>query len=229
MKVLITGGSQGIGLAVAKELHDNGHELFLTARNPKRLNDAVKSFNAVGFPCDLGNDEEVDALIEKVRKENFDLDVIVLNAGSLSGFQRSVLSPSADELREILDINVVSNYKLVKGFIDIIKKSAYPRIVLIGSTAGIRTDNGSIYGISKWALRSYAYSLRDELKSLGVGVTLINPGGTFTQKRVPDESVPADRLLEGSDIGKLVAAILNLSYQAVVEEINIRPLLGDTY
>ncbi|MGE5613750.1 MAG: short-chain dehydrogenase, partial [Bacillota bacterium] len=97
------------------------------------------------------------------------------------------------------------------------------------STAGIRVDDGSLYGISKWALRSYAYFLRNELKHLGVGVTLLNPGGTFTQRRVPNEKIPSGRLLEASDIGKLVAAILTLSPQAVVEEINVRPLLGDTY
>ena len=71
--------------------------------------------------------------------------------------------------------------------------------------------------------------MRNELKALGVGVTLLNPGGTFTQKRVPNEKTPDGRLLEASDIGKLIAAILTLSPQAVVEEISIRPMLGDTY
>lgn len=231
MKVLITGGSQGIGFAIAKELHKNGHELFLTARDEERLNTAIKNFQgkAVGFACDLGKSGDIDALIKKTKEENFYPDVIVLNAAAFGNSERSVVKPSGDELRELLEINVIANYRLVQGFIDTIKQGEYPRIILIGSTASIRVDDGSLYGISKWALRSYAYSLRNELKNIGVGVTLINPGGTFTEKRVPNEKVSKDRLLEASDIGKLIASILTLSPQAVVEEINIRPLLGDTY
>lgn len=231
MKVLITGGSQGIGLAIAKELHKNGHELFLVARNEERLNNAVKSFNGrvYGFSCNLEKSDEIDALVKRTKEKNFYPDVIVLNAGALGGSVRSVVKPSSDELRSLLEINVISNYQLVQRFIDIIKDGEYPRIIIIGSTASIRVDDGSLYGISKWALRSYAYSLRNELKNLGIGVTLLNPGGTFTQKRVPNETIPNDRLLEASDIGKMIAAILTLSPQAVVEEINIRPILGDTY
>ena len=231
MKVLITGGSQGIGLAIAKELHANGHELFLVARESGRLNNAIESFSGGvnGFACDLGKAGQIDALIERTKHENFYPDVIVLNAAAFGSSVRSVLKPSPDELRELMEINVISNYQLVQGFIDTLRKGEYPRIIIIGSTAGIRVDDGSLYGVSKWALRSYAYYLRNELKHLGVGVTLLNPGGTFTQKRVPDEKTSSDRLLEASDIGKLIAAILTLSSQAVVEEINIRPLLGDTY
>ena len=102
------------------------------------------------------------------------------------------------------------------------------RIVLIGSTSGIRRDRGGIYGISKWALRSYAYSLREECKPMGIGVSLINPGGTFTETR--KKSSEEDRsLLETSDLGKVIALTFRLSPQAVLEEVNIRPLQGDTY
>jgi len=231
MRVLITGGSQGIGLAIAKELHAAGHELFLVARDPERLKKAIDSFpdRVKGTTCDLGKAGEVDALIEKTRQVKFHPDVIVLNAAAFGSPERSVLKHPAGELRELMEVNVISNYQLVQGFIDILRKGEYPRIIIIGSTAGIRVDDGSLYGISKWALRSYAYFLRNELKQLGVGVTLLNPGGTFTQKRVPNGKIPGGRLLEASDIGKLVAAVLTLSPQAVVEEINIRPLLGDTY
>ncbi len=100
--------------------------------------------------------------------------------------------------------------------------------VLIGSTSGIRRDKGGIYGISKWALRSYAYNLREECKPLGIGVSLINPGGTFTEtrKKLSEE----DRsLLETTDLGKVIALTFRLSPQAVLEEVNIRPLQGDTY
>lgn len=231
MKVLITGGSQGIGLAIAKELYAKGHELFLVARDEDRLQKAVASFpgDVSGFSSDLGKEAQIEKLLKKAKEDNFSPDILILNAGKLGSEERSVIKPSADELREMFEVNVLSNYKLVQGFIETLKKSKYPRIIIIGSTASIRIDDGSLYGISKWALKSYAYDLRNELKALGVGVTLLNPGGTFTQKRVPNENIAKDRLLEASDIAKLVVAILTLSPQAVVEELNIRPMLGDTY
>ncbi len=231
MKVLITGGSQGIGLAVAKELHANGHELFLIARKEDRLKKVLEDYpeRANGFAADLSEPSQIQAVINAASQKGFSPDVIVLNAAAFGPQGRSVVHPPVDELRKLLETNLLADYQLVQGFLPSVQAGAYPRIILIGSTAAIRHDGGSLYGISKWALRSYAYSLRDELKTLGVGVTLLNPGGTFTQKRVPDDHTAKDRLLEASDIAKLVSALLTLSPQAVVEEINVRPMLGDTY
>ncbi|MFQ8980231.1 MAG: SDR family oxidoreductase [Waltera sp.] len=126
----------------------------------------------------------------------------------------------------MLDSNVTAYYRLVKEFLPLLAPGS--RIVLIGSTSGIRRDRGGIYGISKWALRSYAYALREECKPMGIGVSLINPGGTFTETR--KKSSEEDRsLLETSDLGKVITLTFRLSPQAVLEEVNIRPLQGDTY
>ncbi len=231
MKILITGGSRGIGLSIARELHENGHELFLVGRDEERLKRAIASFShgVTGFACDLADAKQVEDLLLSMRQQHFLPDVAVLNAASLGGTARSVTAPSPEALQNILDANVVAHYRLVRGLIEPLTKSNYPRVILIGSTAGIRADDGSLYGISKWALRSYSYFLRNELKTLGIGVTLLNPGGTFTDTRVPNETTPEGRLLLSSDIAKLIAAFLTLSPQAVVEEINIRPMQGDTY
>jgi len=231
MKILITGGSLGIGLATAKELHASGHELLLVARNPDTLQVAKDTLGSrtETFAADLADSVQISGLLQYIEQSNFFPNVLVLNAAAFCKNSRSVVTPSADELRDLLEVNVIANYQLVQGLLNYLKQSVYSRVVIIGSTASIRPDNGSLYGISKWALRSYAYSLRSELRTLGIGVTLINPGGTFTERRVPSETVASDRLLEASDIGKLINTLLTLSPQAVVEEINIRPMLGDTY
>jgi len=231
MKILITGGSLGIGLATAKEFHASGHELLLVARNPDTLQVAKDTLGSrtETFAADLADSVQISGLLQYIEQSNFFPNVLVLNAAAFCKNSRSVVTPSADELRDLLEVNVIANYQLVQGLLNYLKQSVYSRVVIIGSTASIRPDNGSLYGISKWALRSYAYSLRSELRTLGIGVTLINPGGTFTERRVPSETVASDRLLEASDIGKLINTLLTLSPQAVVEEINIRPMLGDTY
>lgn len=95
--------------------------------------------------------------------------------------QRSVTQPAPEELLSILDANIVAHYRLTQVILPELPK--YGRIVIIGSTAGIRKDNGGIYGISKWALRSYAYNLREEAKQYDIGVSLIHPGGTSTEQR----------------------------------------------
>lgn len=231
MKILITGGSQGIGLAIAKELYEKGHELFLVAKDKKRLKQAISGFpcRVSGLSCDLGDSGQIEGLIAQTKQAGFYPDAIILNAAAFGSPNRSVIQPPPEELKELFDINVIANYQLVRGFLEALSSSQYPRIIVIGSTASTRTDDGSLYGISKWALKSYAYFLRNELKSQGIGVTLLNPGGTFTEKRVPNEKTPAGRLLNARDIAILVTAILSLSPQAVVEEINVRPMLGDTY
>jgi NADP-dependent 3-hydroxy acid dehydrogenase YdfG len=158
------------------------------------------------------------------------LDGLILNAASFPDpkTQRSVIKPSLSELGDILNSNLTAYYRLVQKVLPIIQKSSVRKIVIIGSTSGVRQDKGGIYGISKWALRSYAYQLRDEAKELGIGVSLINPGGTFTETRIK-QSEDDRHLLETSDIAKLIAIVFRLSPQAVIEELNIRPLVGDTY
>ncbi len=231
MNVLITGGSRGIGLGIAKELDKAGHKLLLVGRNEEHLQQADQALTnrPILFIADVSQEVERDKLIQYISESGFSPDVLILNAAGFPPVGRSMLNASTQNLRDILEINLVSNYHLVQKLLPVIEKGAYPRIILIGSTVSIRRDKGDVYSLSKWALRSYAYSLRDEIKSLGVGVTLLNPGGTFTEQRVPREEEGNDRLLLPEDFGKIVSTILTLSPQAVVEEINLRPMLGDTY
>lgn len=232
MKIVITGGSRGIGLAVARELSAAGHELLLTGRTAADLNAAKNKLAgaALIYSVDHARDEAPDEIITYMKEQEFHPDVLILNAAAFYDQTRSVVEPDASELSRILQTNVVSNYRWVQKLLPYLRQGQYPRIIVIGSTTALRADT-SLYGISKAALRNYVLGLREELKPAGVGVTLIHPGGTFTERRVPDEriGIGPDRLLEARDVGQLIAAILTLSPQAVVEELTVRPLLGDTF
>ena len=234
MNIVIIGGSRGIGKAAARELLQDGHKVLIVGRNPKTLEETGKELTGSAiYSCDAGRAEAVEELVEAVKSGSITefgskVDGLILCAAAFpnSSTQKSVLQPEPEELQAMLDSNVTAYYRLVKEFLPLLAPGS--RILLIGSTTGIRRDKGGIYGISKWALRSYAYSLREECKPLGIGVSLINPGGTFTETR-KKQSAEDRSLLETSDLGKVIALTFRLSPQAVLEEVNIRPLQGDTY
>ncbi|MDO3409280.1 SDR family oxidoreductase [Saccharibacillus sp. CPCC 101409] len=230
MNILITGGSRGIGLAIARELAAAGHRLLLTGRSEQSLAEARSALGEETLV--YAHDRTLGGAAEKTaafaRERGFEPDVLILNAASFYDATRSVVEPGAEELERILRANVIANYEWTRTFAPLLEGGRYPRIILIGSTASLRADT-SLYGISKAALRNYALGLREELKTSGIGVTLINPGGTFTERRVPGGEIGPDRLLESRDIALLTAALLTLSPQAVVEELTVRPMLGDTF
>lgn len=234
MNIVIIGGSRGIGKAAARELLQDGHKVLIVGRNPKTLEETGKELaGAVTYSCNAGKAEETTGLVDAVKNGKIvgfgdNVDGLILCAAVFPNpaTKTSVVQPEPEELQAMLDSNVTAYYRLVKEFLPLLAPGS--RIVLIGSTSGIRRDRGGIYGISKWALRSYAYALREECKPMGIGVSLINPGGTFTETR--KKSSEEDRsLLETSDLGKVTALTFRLSPQAVLEEVNIRPLQGDTY
>ncbi|MCR4991364.1 MAG: SDR family oxidoreductase [Lachnospiraceae bacterium] len=231
MNIAIIGASRGIGKAAALELAKTGEHLLITGRDEVTLLKTKQELpdDTLAYPLDTTKEEDIDKLVGIFENE-FPLDGLVLNAASFPDpkTQCSVLKPSVSELTGILDSNVTAHYRLVQKVLPIIQKSPVKKIVIIGSTSGVRQDKGGIYGISKWALRSYAYQLRDEAREYGIGVSLINPGGTFTEKRIK-QGEDDRHLLETTDIALLIATVFRLSPQAVIEELNIRPLAGDTY
>jgi len=233
MLTLVTGASRGIGYAIAEAMASKGSNLFLVARNKKRLKAAAQCFSqrygvaATAFSADLALEKNVDAVADECIKRGFIPNLLVLNAGI---FLEGTLTDSRPEdYRKTLDVNLHSIYYFVRRIVPYMKKCRNPRIVLIASTAGYEPyPVGALYGVAKWALRGYGVNLRKELMTEGIGVTLLCPGGTLTDLWA-GEKLPPNRLLVPADIGKLVAALTELSPQAVVEEIIVRPMLGDMH
>lgn len=234
MKLLIIGGSRGIGKAIAQEAAKAGHDLLLVSKNAATLErgcnevKAVAKANVQKFVCDVSDQTQLEKLYEFCQSTGFMPDVLVLSACIL--FDEMPLMNSSDEqFNAILNVNFLSIHHTVKLFIQHLKTVKSARIIIIGSTAAYEPyPDGAIHGVAKWALRGYAINLRKELMKDYIGVTFISPGGTLTDLW-KGESLPEDRLLEPSDLGKLVVALLTLSSQAVVEELIVRPMLGDVH
>jgi short-subunit dehydrogenase len=231
MKVLITGGSRGIGKAIAVELSKFGHELFLVSQNEANLtktrNEIKTQFNSnvLSKVCDLSKESEIKNLKDYCLDNNFSPNVLVLSAGIF--LEGTLTNSTSNDLYATMNVDLYHVYHCVKHFIDILRKQENSKIIIIGSTASLEAyPVGALYGVAKWGLKGYAINLRKELMSENIGVTLLNPGGTLTDLW-EGEDLPPNRLLEPSDLGKLINVILSLSPQAVVEEIIIRPMLGD--
>ena len=230
MKILITGGSRGIGKAIATELNKSGNDLLLVSKNLNKLQtskDTLPNKTSIVeiFDCDLGKETEIEKLFEFSEKINFKPNVLVLDAGVF--IEGSLTNSKSEDFYETMNVDLYHIYHCVKKFVPILKEQENPKIIIIGSTASLEAyPVGALYGVAKWGLKGYAINLRKELMNQNIGVTLINPGGTLTDLWEGEE-LPPNRLLEPSDIGKLICAILTLSPQAVVEELTVRPMLGD--
>lgn len=233
MTILITGGSSGIGRAIAEECAKNGHHLVLVARNFSRLQRTRKQIvNLTKAKIDIiSANVAVPNQVKNARaycqKHSCVPDVLIMNAGIFLSGKISKASPS--DIQKIMATNVYSVFFFVHEFVPLLKKRRQAKVIIIGSTAGIEPHKsatyGSLYSTTKWAIRGLASNLRQELMKDGIGVTHIAPGSVMTE--MWGRSGKPKKMLKSQDIGKLVAAILTLSPQAVVEEIVVRPIFGN--
>lgn len=233
MTILITGGSSGIGRAIAQACAKDGHDLVLVARNLRRLQKTRRAIMAASdVKIDIVSaDISVPARVAKVRaycrRHSCLPDVLVLNAGIFMGGKISTADPR--DIQAMMATNVYSMFSFVREFVPILKKRGRPKIIIIGSTAGTEphksTTYGSLYSTTKWAVRGLARNLRQELMAAGIGVTHLAPGSVMTE--MWGRSGRPKEMLAADDIGKFVTTILQLSPQAVVEEIVVRPMKGN--
>jgi short-subunit dehydrogenase len=227
---VITGGSRGIGGAIATELDRRGWAVFLVSEHADTLRSASARLQHVSgtFASDLGSGEAAAAdVFNALSKSVSAVDLLVLCAGIF--IEESLAQVKESTFRRNMAVNLDANVFLAKHLLPLLRKGSKPRIIVIGSTAAYEAyPLVPTYGIAKWGLRGFALNLRHELRDDGIGVTFLSPGGTLTDMWA-GEDLPPNRLLEPTDVALMVAAITELSSQAVVDEIVLRPMLGDIH
>lgn len=232
MNVIITGGSKGIGAALAEALAEKGAALLLVARNEKDLNDFLKQLQekyAQGvfyiFSADLSIKSETEALAEYAFSVFNQIDVLVNNAGIFK--PGALFDEPEGQLESQIQTNLYSAYHLTRAILPSMKTHQSGHIVNMCSIASIKAfANGGSYAISKFALLGFSKCLRHELMSDGIKVTAVIPGATWSNSWLGVE-LPESRLMQAKDVADMVVASLSLSPSAVVEEMVIRPQLGD--
>jgi len=232
MAVIITGATKGIGRAIAYKFAEHGHNIAICARNQDDLiamgKDLLSKYDVrvMSDVCDVSNPDEVKRF-GSVVVDSFDDEQIILvnNAGV---FLPGELSQEAEgTLERMIETNLYSAYNLTRALLPTIIKNGKGHIFNMCSVASkIAYPNGGSYSISKFALLGFTKVLREELKSSGVKVTAILPGATWSDSW-SGVDLPHDRLMEAQDIADAVYATYALGPSAVVEEIVLRPLLGD--
>ncbi len=230
MNIVITGASRGIGKSIAEVFAAQGFDLYLNSMNPDRLDTAVKdlksrypSIKIMAHAANLRSKEEAKAF-GRWCLDKCEPDILVNNAGSFAG--SNVSDEEDGALEEMIETNLYSAYYLTRVIVPSMKKRRQGHIFNISSIAGLKAyPNGGSYSISKFALRGFSLNLRDELKTFNIKVTTVYPGAAYTDSWVGN--VKEDRVMEAKDIADMVLASSKLSYKACVEEIILRPQLGD--
>jgi short-subunit dehydrogenase len=230
MIAVITGGTKGIGLAIIEELAKSGYEIITCSRNQEDINALTKriaeeySVPIHGFAVDLSDKNQVIDFSNIIKKIG-PVSVLVNNAGVF--LPGEISKEAAGNLELMIETNLYSAYYLTRALLPEMVSNNAGHIFNICSIASkIAYPNGGSYSISKFALLGFSKVLREEMKPHGIKVTSILPGATWSNSWAGVD-LPEERLMQASDIAKLVSNALSLSSSANVEEIIIRPQLGD--
>ncbi len=226
--VVISGGSQGIGKALVKKFLDEQFTVFTCSRSQVKL-DALSAEMASNrlhtFAADLSQKNQVLDFANWVVKQTNQIEVLVNNTGVLLPGQ---IQNEADELLEkTIETNLYSAYHLTRALLPIFQGQKSGHIFSICSTASITAYTlGGSYCISKFALLGFTKVLSEELKTQGIKVTAILPGATLTPSWDGVE-LPESRFIPANDVAQTIYSAYQMSPSTVLEEILIRPQLGD--
>ena len=233
MNIVVTGASKGIGKAVAEAFAARfpGCHLILCARHMsgtitwQQALTARHQCRVTSFDADLSQRDGVEAFADHVLQACEVIDVLVNNAGYFE--PGSVHDEPEGTLERMLDINLLSAYHLTRRLIPGMKACRSGHVFNICSVAALQAyPNGGAYSISKWALLGFSRNLREEMKPHGIKVTAVHPGATLTASWDGFDIDPS-RIMESEDVAAMISAAAGLSPQACVEDILMRPHLGD--
>lgn len=233
MNIVITGASKGIGKAIVRKFASDNHDhsVFICARNEADLQtlalELQDEYNVkiLYRSTDMSKKEDIEAFAKWISDQTNNIDILVNNAGSyLPG---SVHNENEGTLERMIELNLYSAYHLTRALVPSMIKNKSGHIFNMCSIASLHAyANGGSYSISKFALMGFSKNLREELKEHNVKVTAVYPGAVYTDSW-SGSGVSEQRIMEANDIAELIYTASKLSPQACVEDIIVRPQLGD--
>lgn len=225
---VISGGTKGIGKALVKEFLSQGFQVFTCGRTAESVQQLKSEFPDARLQVervDVAQKAALQAWATSILAAITQVDVLVNNAGR---FIPGSIGEEEDEAFEtMIQTNLASAYHLSRCLLPQFKAQHKGHIFNICSTASIVAyTNGGSYCISKFGLLGFSKVLREELKPFGIKVTSILPGATLTDSWA-GSNLPEERFIPAEDLARLIWQAYDLHPTSVVEEMLIRPLLGD--
>ena len=182
-------------------------------------------WSLTSFNFDLSIEAEVKKFAEQVLAATQHVDILINNAGTYE--PGSTYNEPEGQLAKVMDLNLFSAYHLTRAFLPGMMERKKGHIFNMCSIAALKAyDNGGAYSISKWALKGFTKNLREEMKPHNIKVSMIHPGATYTPSW-EQSGLPPPRFMKPEDVAQMVLTSCKLSDQACVEEIIMRPQLGD--
>lgn len=226
----VSGGSSGIGLALARALLEDGVALTLVARREAKLLAAAEELGELGevqpFAADFRSDEQVEAAADAHRTRFGRLDVLVNNAGVAIGAPLERTSSKAVELA--LAVNLRSTITCTRSLVDLLVASAPSHVINMSSFTGVHGQAWmTAYSASKAGVNGFTDAFRAEYADRGVKATAICPA--FVDTAMSDavrDLVDSGELIQVADVVALVMAILRLSPNCSVPTVTLQPLSG---
>lgn len=230
MNVVITGATKGIGRALAELFAAKGANIAICARTmddivsfAKELSEANEDIEILGHAADMSKKESVIEFAEMIKENWTQVDVLINNAGVF------IPCPLADRETEgafelMMDTNLYSAYYMTQHLLPLMLPQHSGHIFNMCSIASFMPYGA--YAVSKHAMLGFSRVLREELKTKGIKVTAVMPGAVYTASWEGTQ-LPEERFMKSEDIAEAVWGCYQLSPQTVVEELVLRPQLGD--
>src|SRR6266705_5884787 len=225
---IVTGGTKGIGRAIAKALIDEGISVCISARNQDETDHAAKELNrsagarAIGLPCDVRDHRQVKALINHTVKELGGLDILINNAGI--GVFETVAETSPEDFRAVLETNLFGVFYCCHEAIPQMKKRGGGYIVNISSIAGANPHpRMAAYNASKFGLNGFSEALMQEVRHENIKVSYIMPGSVNTEFGGDSPNDEKSWQLTPSDIARVVIDLLHHDDRSLPSRVEIRP------
>jgi len=219
---LVTGGSSGIGRAIAETLALSGARVAITGRDKRRLTEAAQSMKAVPIVADVSNESDVERTYREVFKEFGELDILVNNAGV--GVFKSLVDFDRASFESVFATNVTGAMLMGREAAKHFVSRQRGNIVNICSTASLRgAPNGSAYYASKFALRGMTECWRAELRRYNVRVFLVNPSEVLTNffATAGLSQKENSTKLRGQEIAYIVKSALEMDDRGFIPELSV--------
>jgi 3-oxoacyl-[acyl-carrier protein] reductase len=227
---VVTGGSRGIGLAIARKLSAMDSAVVITARDESMAQQVANDLasggrRAEGVRCDITDIDSVNVLGDHVRSKYGRVDILVNNAGisGPSGVLHELLPTDWDA---IFNTNLRGVYYVSRAIIPLMIKTGAGHIINISSLAGKNPlPRGAAYAASKWGLNGLSYSMAEELRGHNIRVSVVCPGSVNTDFGQRRSGRDAEKMLKPEDVAHIVATLVTQAPQSFISEVLIRPTI----